>query len=76
MTVDVTAVGSTLLSVQDPGSHFIIEFLRVTIEGEPEPLEHPRIEWVAEARLLEYALAPSDLKYAQHRLANGSAREA
>ena len=71
LAVEVTEVGSILYSVHDPGSEFVIEFVNVSIEGEPQALEHSRIEWVTEDRLIEYALAPSDLKYAHYRLANG-----
>jgi mutator protein MutT len=71
LAVNVTEIGEVLYAVEDPGSHFVIEFFRVSIEGDPQALEHSRIEWVDEQSLLEYALAPSDRRYVQHRLANG-----
>jgi mutator protein MutT len=76
LAVDVTGVGDVLYSVEDPGSHFVIEFLSVSINGEPEALEHSRIEWVNEEQLLRYQLAPSDLKYVEYRLANGGKAKA
>lgn len=44
----------------DPGSPFVVEFHRVEIAGEPFPLEHDALAWVAPADLAGYALAPSD----------------
>jgi 8-oxo-dGTP diphosphatase len=72
LDVEVTAVGETVFSVADPGSEFVIEFIDVMIEGEPQALEHSQIVWVDPNELLQYRLAPSDLRYVEHRLANGS----
>jgi len=66
--VHVTAVGPVELSVQDPGSEFVIEFLPVTIQGEPQCLEHMALAWEEEGRLSEYDLAPSDRRYVEARL--------
>ena len=61
--VNVTEVGPVAFSVADPGSDFLIEFLPVTIEGEPKCFEHLALEWMKEEDLLSLALAPSDRRY-------------
>jgi hypothetical protein len=40
--VNVRTVGRMLFSIADPGSQFVIEFVPVTIDGEPRCLEHSR----------------------------------
>ncbi|MBW3630217.1 MAG: NUDIX domain-containing protein [Gemmatimonadetes bacterium] len=66
--VDVTEVGPVRFSVADPGSHFLIEFLPVSIVGQPQCLEHAALDWFREDELLELPLAPSDRHYLLHRL--------
>ena len=65
--VKVLEVGAVELSVQDHGSHFVIQFLQVSIAGEPQALEHTAIAWVSDDELLRLPLAPSDLRYAHFR---------
>ena len=65
--VRVREVGPVLFSINDPGSHFVIEFLPVEIEGEPRCLEHTALAWVTQDELLSLALAPSDLQFARFR---------
>ena len=67
LDVVVTEVGPVELSVADPGSDFVIEFLPVEIEGEPRCLEHVSLEWRREEELLEVQLAPSDRRYVRFR---------
>lgn len=74
--VRVREVGPVLFSINDPGSHFVIEFLPVEIEGEPRCLEHSALAWVAEDELLSVALAPSDLQFARFRLGAAAAEAA
>lgn len=69
--VEVVAVHEVEYSVADPGSHFVIEFLRVEIQGEPVCLEHASIAWVVPQELLVLPLAPSDRRYAL-QLLNGA----
>ena len=71
--VQVTAVGPVELSVQDLGSDFVIEFLPVTIEGEPRCLEHEALVWEEEGKLPGYDLAPGDGRYVEVRLDRGPA---
>jgi mutator protein MutT len=65
--VRVLRVGAEEFSMADPGSHFVIAFLPVEIEGEPRCLEHARLAWVTEEDLLSLDLAPSDLHFARFR---------
>ena len=64
--VRVLEVGDVELSVRDPGSEFVIDFLRVRINGEPVCLEHAALAWVAPSELRSLPLAPSDRRYAAH----------
>jgi 8-oxo-dGTP diphosphatase len=70
--VHVTGVGPVEYSVEDPGSDFVIDFLPVKIEGEPVCLEHSDLAWVTEEELDGLDLAPSDRRYALHRLGERS----
>ena len=66
--VHVTEVGPVERSVKDPGSDFVIEFLPVNIQGEPQCLEHEALVWEEEGKLSGYELAPSDRGYVEARL--------
>ena len=63
LDVRVTSVGEVEFAIADPGSEFVIEFHAVTIEGEPQCLEHAALAWVEVKQLLELPLAPSDRQY-------------
>ena len=63
LALSATGVGSTLFSASDPGSPFVINFVEITVDGEPEPTEHSEIGWFALAPLREMALAPSDAAF-------------
>jgi len=63
--VHVVAVQEVSLSVADPGSDFLIEFLDVEATGEPQAIEHSELAWVGESRLLDYDLAPSDRRFVE-----------
>lgn len=73
--VIVAEVGDTILAIDDPGSHFVIEFHRVQIEGEPRCLEHSALVWLSPLDLLERPLAPSDRRFASY-LAGRESEEA
>ena len=53
-------VGRVRHAINDPGSPFLVQFVDVTITGEPRSTEHDAIAWVEPAQLWAYALAPSD----------------
>jgi mutator protein MutT len=63
MNVQVISVGEMLFAIDDPGSHFIIEFHPTTIEGEPSCLEHSALRWGTVDELLPLELAPSDRRF-------------
>jgi 8-oxo-dGTP diphosphatase len=64
LDVDVLSVGELLLSVVDPGSEFVIEFVETRIVGEPVAIEHDELAWVEPGVLLSLPLAPSDRMFA------------
>ena len=64
LELEVTAVGDPLLSVNDPGSEFEIQFCPVEIAGEPVAIEHSEIRWVGPEDLLALDLAPTDRRFA------------
>jgi len=66
--VAVQQVAPVMYSVQDPGSDFVIEFLPVEIDGEPMCHEHEAVAWVPTQELTDYALAPSDDRFARQHL--------
>jgi mutator protein MutT len=66
LDVRVQSVQGVEFAINDPGSHFVIEFCRVEIDGEPACLEHRSIAWVTLGELLKLALAPSDRQFALH----------
>ena len=69
LDVRVTGVGAVRFAVDDPGSHFRIEFIDVRIDGTPCCIEHTELAWAAPDALLELPLAPSDRRFAEHLLA-------
>ena len=63
--VAVCSVAPPRFSISDPGSHFMIEFMPVEIDGSPRCLEHTSVRWVSPAEMLQLELAPSDRRFAQ-----------
>lgn len=68
--VGVTAVGSELFAVADPGSEFVIAFLPVEIRGEPQCIEHTAHVWGTLHELAALPLAPSDRRFVEFLLEN------
>lgn len=66
--VTVRSVSSPRFTVADPGSHFLIEFMPVEIDGLPRCIEHSEIRWVPLAELPHLDLAPSDRRFVEHLL--------
>ena len=64
--VYVSQIGETLLSVRDPGSEFVINFVETDIEGSPRAKEHTGLAWVSLEELLTYDLANSDRAFGRH----------
>jgi mutator protein MutT len=64
--VSVKSVGKTLLSVRDPGSEFVINFVETVVEGRLTAREHIDLAWVSLDSLPEYDLAGSDRIFGAH----------
>jgi 8-oxo-dGTP diphosphatase len=73
--VNVRTVGTKLCSVVDPGSEFVIEFVPVTIEGEPTCIEHSALEWLTLDELPTLDLAPSDRRFVEFLLSGATRAE-
>jgi 8-oxo-dGTP pyrophosphatase MutT (NUDIX family) len=67
--VELLRLGRCLLAVPDPGSAFVVEFHEGAFAGDPAPLEHSALAWVAPGELPGYDLAPSDRVFAERILA-------
>jgi mutator protein MutT len=74
--VEVVSVGRLLFEQRDPSSPFLIQFVEIVIQGEPQPLEHEDLAWVSPARLLNYDLAPTDRRGAWYRVVTVTRLEA
>ena len=67
--LEVQSVGRVLYERQDPGSVFVISFVEAEAEGEPQPLEHEEVRWVALEDLDALDWAPADRAFVDHLLA-------
>ena len=65
LDVEAVTVEAPLMSVHDPGSSFVIEFVPTTVEGEPRCIEHVALRWADAAELNELDLAPSDRRFVE-----------
>jgi 8-oxo-dGTP diphosphatase len=63
--LDVQAVGDRLLSIQDDGSPFVIEFFVCAVAGSPQPLEHSELGWFSVTELRGMRLAPADKSFVE-----------
>ncbi|MHB1169034.1 MAG: (deoxy)nucleoside triphosphate pyrophosphohydrolase [Longimicrobiales bacterium] len=64
LALEVVDVGSILCTVSDPGSPFVIEFVDVTVAGEPHALEHEEVRWVTVKEMQSLHMAPADRTFA------------
>jgi mutator protein MutT len=71
LAIDVRATGIIRFSAQDPGSHFVIDFVDVEIDGEPQALEHDALAWVSAVDLRDYPMPPTDKAFAESLIAGG-----
>jgi 8-oxo-dGTP diphosphatase len=62
-------VGPVLFSVHDPGSLFLIAFVQVGIEGDPQCHEHTAFRWLPMLDLAALPLAPADRRFVEYVLA-------
>lgn len=65
LALNVISIGRTRMSTSDEGSEFVINFVEVEVNGEPQLLEHADLRWVPAAELLKLPLAPSDKLFAE-----------
>jgi mutator protein MutT len=63
--IRVNRVGPVLFEAKDPGSDFLIQFVEVNADGEPQPFEHEALAWVSVSELAGYQLAPTDQLFSQ-----------
>ena len=63
LALSATGAGSTLFSANDPDSPFVINFIEITVDGEPNATEHSEIGWFALPQLKAMELAPSDAAF-------------
>jgi 8-oxo-dGTP diphosphatase len=63
LEVQATAAGKVLFECRDPGSAFLIQFVAVTVVGEPRATEHDEVRWVTLAQAEMLALAPADAAF-------------
>jgi 8-oxo-dGTP diphosphatase len=68
LDVRVTAVSQEEFAVVDPGSPFLIAFVRVVVEGEPVAREHLALHWGTLLDVQQLPLAPSDRRYVEWRV--------
>lgn len=68
LDVEVMSIDEPEFAIADPGSEFLIVFAPVTIEGEPQCLEHDALRWAMLDELMVMPLAPSDRRFVEHRL--------
>ena len=63
LKVQVAGVGDHLFTAKDPNSPYSIEFIKVDIEGEPQPIEHSEILWCTRTDMKDLQFAPADTKF-------------
>lgn len=59
----VTGVSPALAEFRDPGSEFLIVFVPVVAEGQPECREHVAVRWAEWPELDAMPLAPTDRRF-------------
>lgn len=61
----LVAASPPMAAFHDPGSPFLIVFVPVTVEGEPQCREHIAIRWATWPELSALPLAPTDRRFAE-----------
>ena len=69
--VRVLHAGEVRFARRDVDSVFVIEFIDVEIEGEPQPIEHEEVRWATAQELNSLDLAPSDRVFVERVLLAG-----
>lgn len=73
LSLEVTAVGSTLFEAVDPGTDFRIAFVEVRVEGRPVTHEHDAVAFVTPTEMAGLPLAPADRRFVEEVLGGGRA---
>jgi mutator protein MutT len=68
LDVRVTAVSQEEFAIVDPGSAFLIAFVRAVVDGEPVAREHLALRWGTLLDIQQLPLAPSDRRYVEWRV--------
>jgi mutator protein MutT len=63
LALEVVALGRLLLSVEDDGSDYVIEFFETTTIGSPKASEHTEVGWFTVGELESLELAPADERF-------------
>jgi 8-oxo-dGTP diphosphatase len=63
----IVSISPPAATFHDPGSHFLIAFIPVLVENDPECREHKAIRWVPWSDLRFLPLAPTDRLFAAAR---------
>lgn len=63
--LSVLETGDLRFAVTDEASGFVINFVDVTADGEPQLLEHSALSWCSSDELLALPLAPTDREFAE-----------
>jgi 8-oxo-dGTP pyrophosphatase MutT (NUDIX family) len=63
--LEVVSLGALLLTVEEPGSPFVIEFFETVAPGTPNAREHTDIGWFTPDELVRMELAPADAWFAR-----------
>jgi 8-oxo-dGTP pyrophosphatase MutT (NUDIX family) len=63
--LEVVSLGALLLSVEEPGASYVIEFYETAVSGTPRALEHTEVDWFTADELVRMDLAPADAWFAR-----------
>lgn len=63
LALQVVSVGPVRFCKNDGDSAFVVNFVDVAVDGDPQPLEHSAIRWCPAAELLQLPLAPIDCHF-------------
>ena len=66
LRLEVVSVEETLYSADDKGAPFIIEFVKVAVQGTPKLSEHSEMGWFSLDTLVLLPLAPADALFVEH----------
>lgn len=68
LQVELISIRKLLYTIQDPGSPFLIHFVKAEISGEPKTIEHQEIGWFNVSDLYKLELAPADAQFVREKI--------